>query len=306
MIINAAALDLAFKGFKSIYSDAYTKAPIAWDRIAMTVPSSAREETCGWLGQFPQFREWVSGERELKALEAFGFTIANKKFESTVSVSRDDFADDRLGVFKPMFAEMGHRARQHPDELIFGLLKSGFSALCYDGQPFFDPEHPVPDEDGPVTVAGRKFSLVSNMQAGTGAAWFLFDTSRAVRSIIWQEREKYEFQSVTRLDDERVFMTDTYLYGARARVNAGFALWQLAFGSKAPLTAANYAAARASMAGIKGDKGRILGIRPTVLVVPPALEEAALKLLNTETNDGGGSNPWKGTAEVVVSPWLAG
>ena len=130
--------------------------------------------------------------------------------------------------------------------------------------------------------------------------------TRAVRSIIWQEREKYEFQSVTRPDDERVFMTDTYLYGARARVNAGFALWQLAFGSKAPLTAANYAAARAGMAGIKGDKGRILGIRPTVLVVPPALEEAALKLLNTETNDGGGSNPWKGTAEVVVSPWLAG
>ena len=305
MIINAAALDLAFKGFKAVYTAAYDKAPIAWDRIAMTIPSSARDETDGWLGQFPQLREWVSGERELKALEAFGFSIVNKRFESTVSIKRTDFADDRLGVFKPMFAEMGHTARQHPDELIFGLVAAGFTTLCYDGQNFFDVDHPVPDPAGPVEVGGRNFRLVSNMQAGAGPAWFLFDTSRAVRSIIWQERENYEFQTVNAHSDTRVFMTDEYLYGIRARANAGFGLWQLAFGSKAALTAANYAAARASMATIKGDKGRILGIRPTVLVVPPALEEAALTLLNTDTNDGGGSNPWKGTAQVIVSPWLA-
>ncbi|MBP7003759.1 Mu-like prophage major head subunit gpT family protein [Amaricoccus sp.] len=306
MILNPEALDLAFKGFKSVYTDAYTKAPVAWNKIAMTVPSSARDETYGWLGQFPQLREWVSGERELKALEAFGFTIVNRRFEATVSITRSDFADDRLGVFKPMFAEMGHNARQHPDELIFGLLNAGFSSPCYDGQNFFDAEHPVPDPAGPVTIDGRTFRLVSNMQAGTGPAWFLFDTSRAVRSIIWQEREEYEFQTVNRHDETRVFMTDEYLYGIRARANAGFGLWQLAFGSKAALTAASYAAARAAMSGLKGDKGRILGIRPTVLVVPPTLEEAALKLLNAETNDGGGSNPWKGTAEIIVSPWLSG
>ena len=55
-----------------------------------------------------------------------------------------------------------------------------------------------------------------------------------------------------------------------------------------------------------GDQGRPLGIRPNVLVVPPQLEEAAFHLLNTETQDGGGSNPWKGTAEIVVTPYLAG
>lgn len=306
MIVNAATLDAAFIGFKTIYTDAYTKAPVAWDKIAMTVHSAAREDTYGWLGQFPQLREWVSGERELKALEAFGFTIVNRRFESTISITRSDIADDRLGVFKPMFSEMGHNARQHPDELIFGLLNAGFSTACYDGQSFFDAEHPVPDPAGPVTIGDRTFRLVSNMQAGTGPAWFLFDTSRAVRSIIWQERERYEFQTVNRHDDTRVFMTDEYLYGIRARVNAGFGLWQLAFGSKAALTAANYAAARAAMSTIRGDKGRILGIRPTVLVVPPTLEEAALTLVNAATNDGGGSNPWKGTVEVIVSPWLSG
>ena len=82
-------------------------------------------------------------------------------------------------------------------------------------------------------------------------------------------------------------------------------MWQLAFGSKAALTPANYAAARAAMMGFKADGGRILGVTPTVLVVPPALEEAALNLLNTETKDGGGTNPWKGTAELIVTPYLA-
>ena len=106
--------------------------------------------------------------------------------------------------------------------------------------------------------------MASNMQAGTASAWYLLDTSRAVRPLIWQEREKYEFQQVTDAGDKGVFMTDQYLYGVRARVNAGFGLWQLAFGSKAPLTPANYSAARAAMMGYRGDKGRILGVRPLI------------------------------------------
>lgn len=210
-----------------------------------------------------------------------------------------------MGVFKPMFAEMGHAAALHPDELVFGLLAKGTSSLCYDGQNFFDTDHPVLDPKGTITgTDGLKYSTISNSQAGTGPAWYLLDTSRAVKPIIWQEREKYEFQQVNRLDDERVFMTDLFPYGIRARVNAGFGLWQLAYRSAAALTADNYAAARAKMQKLAGDQGRPLGVRPNVLVVPPELEKDALHLLNTETNNGGGSNPWKGTAEVIVTPYL--
>ncbi|MDP5307250.1 Mu-like prophage major head subunit gpT family protein, partial [Paracoccus spongiarum] len=182
----------------------------------------------------------------------------------------------------------------------------GTTTLCFDGQNFFDTDHPVLDPDGAIVIDGENYSPVSNFDTGTGPAWYLLDTSRAVRPIIWQEREKYEFQNVTRLNDERVFMTDNFLYGVRARANAGFGLWQLAHASRQPLTAANYAAIRAKMQTLTGDQGRPLGIRPNVLVVPPQLEEPAFHLLNTETQDGGGSNPWKGTAEIVVTPYLGG
>ena len=76
-----------------------------------------------------------------------------------------------------------------------------------------------------------------------------------------QEREKYEFQNVNRLNDERVFMTDNFLYGIRARVNAGFGLWQLAHASREALNAANYAAIRAQMQTLTGDQGRPLARR---------------------------------------------
>ncbi len=242
-------------------------------------------------------REWL-GPRHVKALEAHGFTIRNKTFESTIEVNRTDIEDDRLGVFKPAFSEMGQAARRHPDELIFGLLKGGFASASYDGQNFFDTDHPVTDADGQVTT-------VANTDGGAGPGWYLLDTTREVRPLIWQERVKYEFQTLTSGDDEYVFKNDKFLYGIRARVNAGFGLWQLAWGSKQPLNAANYAAARAAMMGFKADGGRVLGVSPTVLVVPPALESDALHLLNTENNSGGGSNPWKGTASLIVTLYLS-
>jgi phage major head subunit gpT-like protein len=56
-----------------------------------------------------------------------------------------------------------------------------------------------------------------------------------------------------------------------------------------PLNTANYTATRAAMMGEV--MGRILGIAPTVMIAPPELQDAAQHLLNTETNDGGRSNP---------------
>ncbi len=250
MIVNPQVLDLAFKGFKTVVSDAMLEAQVYADQIAMTVPSASRDETY-----------------------------------------------DRLGIFKPMFAEMGQAARRHPEELVFGLLASGFSTACYDGQFFFDTDHPVTDADGAVTQ-------VSNFGGGAGTAWYLLHTSRAVRPIIWQEREKYEFQQLTQENSEYVFLNDRYLYGIRARVNAGFGLWQMAYGSRQTLNAANFAAARAAMMSFSADGGRKIGISPKILLVPPSLEEAALNIVNTEVGAAGASNPWKGTAKLIVTPYL--
>jgi phage major head subunit gpT-like protein len=284
MIVNNETLDLAFKGFKTLYSDAFAAVQDHASEIAMAVASASRDETCAWLGSMPNLREWI-GPRVVNALKAHGFTIANRKFESTIAVKRDDFADDRLGVFKPMIQLMGQRAAQHRQDMVLGLLKNGFTTPGFDGQNFFDDDHPV-EIDG-TTVS------VSNTGGGSGTAWYLLDTSKPVRPVILQTREDDEFTSLTRAEDAHVFINDEYLYGVRARAAAGFGLWQLAHGSKQTLNATNYAAARAAMMTMRADGGSMLGVMPTVLVVPPSLEDAALRIVNTEYATGGESNPWK-------------
>lgn len=205
-----------------------------------------------FLGQWPGLREWI-GDRVIDSLSAHEFTIKNRKFESTVSVPREKIEDDQYGLFGTMFEQMGRVTKQHPDKEVFGLLKQGFSTPCYDKQNFFDADHPTGDENGNTIT-------VSNMQDGTGPIWYLLDTAQPVKPMVWQTRIPYDFQAIVASNDKYVFLKDEYVYGVRARVNAGFGLWQLAYASKAALNADNFAAARQFMAELRGDRGQILGV----------------------------------------------
>lgn len=62
-------------------------------------------------------------------------------------MDRDDIETDNLGIYTPLFTEMGRSTGEEWDMMVFAALKNGFSALCYDGQNFFDTDHPVLDED---------------------------------------------------------------------------------------------------------------------------------------------------------------
>ena len=291
MIVNLKNLRTLNTGFSAAFAAGFGSAP-ADILPAMETRSATREQEYGWLGQWPGLREWV-GERVLRGIAQHGYVIRNRKFESTVEVLRDDIEDDQFGVYGPMFRELGRAAAAHPAEIVYKTLLDGFETVCYDGQYFFDTDHPVD---------GRS---VSNHGGGSGTAWFLLDLSRAVRPIIFQRRRDYEIEMMNDPRDERTFMRDTWRYGVSARVNAGYGLWQLAYGSKDDLSAANYEKARAALMGMKGDEGRPLGCMPTHLAVPPGLEGKALEILNAERGANGATNVWKGTAKPHVTPWLA-
>lgn len=295
MLITSANLTTLFTGFKAAFNQGEQTAPSHYKRVALEQPSDTGEEQYGWMRQLPGLREWL-GPRQVQNVSLAGYTIVNKLFESTLGVRRTDIEDDRYGSIRPLMAEMGMIAASHPDQLIFTLLRDGFAQNCYDGQFFFDTDHPV-EINGAVTA-------VSNMQAGAGAAWYLLDTTRAIKPLIFQKRLPYELQQLTDSSDPNVFKNDEFLYGVRGRGNAGYGLWQLAFGSKATLNAANYAAARQAMQELKGEGNRPLGVMPNVLIVPPSLESAGRQILNSEYGTGGVTNEWKGTAELIVTPWV--
>jgi len=296
MIINQQNLQVLFKGFNLTFQQAFEGAASTWEQVATPIPSTTAENIYPWLGQSTQFREWI-GERVYQSLKLHDYRIRNKTFENTISVARETIEDDQYSVFTPMVAQLGQDAKEHPDLLIFDLLKNGFTTPCYDGQYFFDTDHPVGTTGAQVSV--------SNFQGGSGRPWFLLDTNRVIKPLILQKRRDYAFVSKQDPADENVFNRNEFVYGADGRCNVGYSLWQLAYASREPLDANAFNDAYASMQSFKGDHGRPLGIRPKLLIVGPQDRAAALEVVKAERNAAGATNINRDVVDVVSTAWLA-
>lgn len=267
-----------------------------WLRIATEMPSTTSQENYEWLGEFSALRKWI-GDRQINKAKAHSYAIKNEKYEGTEGIPADYIEDNRYPALMKKFEDMGYAAQTHPDEMVYALLANGFTQTCYDGQYFFDTDHPVGKE-------GQEES-VSNMQAGSSPAWFLLDTRRPLKPLIFQKRRDYRLQAKTDAgNSDHVFMTDEYLYGVDARVNAGFGFWQLAFGSKAELNEDNFNSAMETMMGYQSDQGRKLGVMPDLLVVGPKNRAKAKAVIEAENKAQGESNTNYKAVEVLVVPWL--
>lgn len=297
MIINRANLTILYTALKTAFATGFAGLETQRAIVATEVPSSTSENVYAWLGQFPGMREWL-GDRVVKNLKQHDYAIRNKTFESTIGVPREAIEDDQYGVYTPLAQEMGRAANEHPDELVYGLLANGFTQTGYDGQYFFDTDHPVTDADG-------NEASVSNFGGGAGAAWYLIDDTRAIKPLIFQLRRPAQFVAKDKTDDDNVFFQNEFVYGVDGRWNAGFGLWQLAYASKQALDAAAFNAAYAAMQGMRGDNERPLGIKPRKLIVGPSNRAAALAVVKAERDAAGATNINRDVVEVVVVPWLA-
>ena len=300
-MITPALLQSLFTGFKKNFEDAKSEAPAQYTKIATVIKSTTKSNTYGWLGKFPNLRKWV-GDRVIESMKAHGYQIVNEDFEATVAVDRNDIEDDELGIYAPLFQEMGLAAGIHPGELCFGLLGAGFTTPCYDGQYFFDTDHPVyPKADGTGTpVLSANVVVDAGYQ---GEPWFLLDTSRALKPVIFQDRKSPQLIAMTKVDDEAVFTRKEFRYGVDCRDAAGFGFWQLAFANKRALTPDNLWDSFSKMREFQADGGRKLGVKATLLVVPPSLEKLATQMLERELANSS-SNELKGKLELVVADYL--
>lgn len=297
MLVNAGTIKAIFLNLKTTFNNSFAAAPSQWEKIAMKVPSTGRLNTYAWLSTFPRMKKWI-GEKAVKALEAHGYSITNDDFEATVEVDRNDIEDDQLGIYKPQAEMAGFSAKQLPDEIVFDLVNNGFAAKCYDGQYFFDTDHPVgktvvsnmstavlsvasqaaaragygaartamkkvKDEDGrPLNITpnillvppaleetGRTMLTTDRLEDGkpnpykgtaelivdarltSDTAWFLLDTTKPVKPLVYQERKAPVFVQQTDPQADDVFNRKKFKFGAEARVSGGYGFWQQAFGS---------------------------------------------------------------------------
>lgn len=139
---SAAIPEQLHKKLNTLFNRALTTVDPLYKQIATVTPSTTDVETYAWLGDIPGMREWI-GDREIQNLAASGYTIKNKDFELTIGIDRNAIEDDKIGLYNPSVEMLAQSAAMHPDELVFALLASGFSAKCYDGKPFFSDAHQV-------------------------------------------------------------------------------------------------------------------------------------------------------------------
>jgi phage major head subunit gpT-like protein len=241
-VLQPAALDAAFLSFDTLFQGVFTGTKVHWPEIATLVPSDTEEQRHVWLSQLPELRKWI-GERQVNNLRTRATSVRNEEFESTFAIPRAKFEDDKIGAYRPAVSMLAERSALWPDKLVIDALKAGTQVKTFDGQYFFDTDHPQ-DPDRP----------------GVGTAQANLFTSKA-------------------------------------------------------LTADNYASVRATMMSYKDDFGVPLEVVPNLLIVPPALEVTARKILNAEfigtvfgsnTAAAAETNVLKGTADVLVLPRLAG
>lgn len=108
--------------------------------VSAMFDSNQESETYAWLGMSPALREWVGG-RQAKGFRENGITIVNKTFEATLEVLVDEIRRDKTGQVMVRVRELAQRTNAHWAKLLSSLIAAGETALCYDGEAFFDTDH---------------------------------------------------------------------------------------------------------------------------------------------------------------------
>lgn len=110
------------------------------DAVSNYFTSDQPSEEYPWLGMPPALREWIGG-RQAKGFAAAGVEIKNKHFEATIEILLRDLRRDKTGQLRARMSEFAERGLTHFASLLSTLIVNGESAVCYDGQYFFDDDH---------------------------------------------------------------------------------------------------------------------------------------------------------------------
>lgn len=294
---NEQIIEALTVGANAAFTNGLNTVNPQWDKIASKVPSTGSSEFYGWLKDLPGIEEWNS-DRMLVELGSYGYAIANKTYEASIKIKREDLEDDKIGKYSVLAGAWGKQAALFPDKESYGLLALGFETLCYDGQNYFDTDHPLE-----TTPASTFSNVVGDPLTDTGSPWFLLDNSQILMPIIYQDRRPLvlEFVGAT---SEYAWFNNMVAQGVDGRAGFGFSFPQIAIGSKAALSEANFESGKQLLAGMKKTDGTPLGTMATTLVVGPSNEAAARKIVQREYLDNGESNIYYNNVDIVVSRYL--
>lgn len=289
-IVTQALLEALRTTFSRAFEKGKTEAAVIGEFMSTPIPSTTSINTYGFLGDLPIFRKWV-GEKRIKELLEKVYQLINEDYEATLGVKKTAIEDDQIGLYPALFEGWGREGKQWLDRLRFIALAQGHLRPCFDGQNFFDDDHPT------FMDGGSTWSNINN--ANQGEAWFLLDCSQPLKPLIAQERKAPYFWWIADLMDSECAKTGIYTAYGEARGAVGYTMPFLAYRSTATLNAANYIAARDAMKAFKDDNGEPRGVRPTHLVAGISNHQKAKDVFKANLA-GGESNTLASDAITIV------
>ncbi len=166
-VVSSDFVKSVSKGVQTAFMRGFKHAAVQYPSVAMTINSTQKIETYAWLGQVSKPREWID-QRVARALTEYYQTVTNKKYEDTLAVEVDALEDEQYSQITPRAMSMGEAGRQYIDELVFTVMKDGFTTDCYDDQYFFDDDHSEGDS-GTQSNLGSVALSGANVVAGRAA-----------------------------------------------------------------------------------------------------------------------------------------
>jgi phage major head subunit gpT-like protein len=166
MDITPAALATYFKTLSFAFASGMASAPTYWAQVATEIPSSGEGNIYPFLATIPGLREWV-GPRVVNNVSLRNYVLTNKWWEDTVGIDRQKLEDDQYGFFAPLIGMLGMQVQEWRDRELARVIEAGTTDLCWDGQFFFDTDHPI-DPDGLVSgtnsnkLVGAAYDIAGN------------------------------------------------------------------------------------------------------------------------------------------------
>ncbi|RYE77874.1 MAG: hypothetical protein EOO74_06205 [Myxococcales bacterium] len=113
-----------------------------YEQLASVVQSESGFNIYNWAEEWPEMREWL-GQRIVKETSEEVYLIPNRSYEATIRVKRTEIEDGDISKRLLDSRAAGRSAAKLPDQLVANLLMQGQSKKCFDGQNFFDGNHPI-------------------------------------------------------------------------------------------------------------------------------------------------------------------
>ena len=147
-------------------------------------------------------------------LTGTGVTVAAIKADVQTAIQKFlEIKDERNKPFHPSGVEASQLIAIVPPALLFAFREALNAAIISNTSNM---------------LVGAVSDVIPGPYLSDTNDWYLLHVGNVIKPLIFQDRVSIELESMEGMSDAG-FMRETYLYGVRARYNAGYGLWQDAF-----------------------------------------------------------------------------